>query len=142
MALRELAGTAARMNAGFWREVARAVTPEAGPRTPPAAPAPEAVDATEGGMLVPIDTWTRVLEQLANLHEAGQELAEARERAARAETEAAFLREQLAALRAIPRRRPRQPAAAPNRTVVTATRARAGVARVRTRVRDWLDPMP
>jgi hypothetical protein len=37
--------------------------------------------------------------QLGNLHKAGQELAEARERAARAETEATFLRERLAELR-------------------------------------------
>lgn len=41
-----------------------------------------------------------MLDQLGNLHEAGRELAEARERAARAETEAAFLRERLADLRA------------------------------------------
>jgi hypothetical protein len=41
-----------------------------------------------------------MLIQLGNLHQAGQELAEARERAARAETEATFLRERLAELRA------------------------------------------
>ncbi|MFQ5557411.1 MAG: hypothetical protein ACE5GB_07885, partial [Acidimicrobiales bacterium] len=34
-----------------------------------------------------------------NLHEAGQQLADARERAARAETEVTFLRERLAELR-------------------------------------------
>ena len=50
-------------------------------------------------MLVPLDAWTKVLNQLGNLHEAGQQLAEARERAAKAETEAAFLRERLAELR-------------------------------------------
>jgi hypothetical protein len=52
-----------------------------------------------GTMLVPIDAWDKMLLQLGNLHEAGQQLAEARERAARAETEASFLRERLAELR-------------------------------------------
>jgi len=50
-------------------------------------------------MLVPRDAWDRLLAQLGNLHEAGQQLAEARERAAKAETEAAFLRERLAEIR-------------------------------------------
>jgi hypothetical protein len=50
-------------------------------------------------MLVPIAAWDKMLMQLGNLHKAGQELAEARERAARAETEATFLRERLAELR-------------------------------------------
>lgn len=49
---------------------------------------------------VPRDQWSQVLAQLGNLHEAGQALAEARERAARAETEATFLREQLREARA------------------------------------------
>jgi hypothetical protein len=53
-----------------------------------------------GTMLVPIDAWDKMLIQLGNLHQAGQELAVARERAARAETEATFLRERLAELRA------------------------------------------
>jgi hypothetical protein len=52
-----------------------------------------------GTMLVPIDAWDKMLIQLGNLHQAGQQLAEARERAARAETEAAFLRERLSELR-------------------------------------------
>lgn len=56
--------------------------------------------APGGGMLVPRDAWDRLIGQLTNLHETGQQLAEARERAARAETEAAFLRERLAELRA------------------------------------------
>ena len=47
----------------------------------------------------PLDAWNRMLNQLGNLHEAGRDLAEARERAARAETEAAFLRERLADMR-------------------------------------------
>lgn len=57
-------------------------------------------EVPEGTMLVPLDAWNKVLNQLGNLHEAGQQLAEARERAAKAETEAAFLRERLAELRA------------------------------------------
>ena len=51
-------------------------------------------------MIVPIAAWDRMLMQLGNLHQAGQQLAEARERAAKAETEAKFLRERLAELRA------------------------------------------
>ena len=51
-------------------------------------------------MIVPIDAWNKMLNQLGNLHEAGQQLAEARERAAKAETEARFLRERLSELRA------------------------------------------
>jgi hypothetical protein len=49
-----------------------------------------------GTMIVPVDAWNKMLNQLGNLHEAGQQLAEARERAAKAETEAKFLRAQLA----------------------------------------------
>ncbi len=41
-----------------------------------------------GSMIIPVDAWNKMLTQLGNLHEAGQQLAEARERAARAETEA------------------------------------------------------
>ncbi|VAW02982.1 hypothetical protein MNBD_ACTINO01-917, partial [hydrothermal vent metagenome] len=44
--------------------------------------------------------WNKMLNQLGNLHEAGQQLAEARERAAKAETESRFLRERLAEIRA------------------------------------------
>lgn len=53
-----------------------------------------------GTMIVPIAAWDKMLLQLGNLHEAGQQLAEARERAAKAETEARFLRERLAEMRA------------------------------------------
>jgi hypothetical protein len=53
----------------------------------------------EGTMLVPLDAWNKMLNQLGNLHEAGQQLADARERAAKAETEARFLRERLRELR-------------------------------------------
>ena len=52
-----------------------------------------------GTLLVPLDAWQRVLDQLGNLHEAGQQLAEASARAARAETEAEFLRERVSDLR-------------------------------------------
>jgi hypothetical protein len=80
--------------------------------TPPVAPASspileeEAVTPPPGTMLVPIDAWDKILIQLGNLHEAGQQLAEARERAARAETEAAFLRERLAEVRVTPSQEP------------------------------------
>lgn len=60
----------------------------------------QSVIPPEGSMLVPLDAWNRMLNQLGNLHEAGQQLAEARERAAKAETEARFLKERLADLRA------------------------------------------
>ena len=49
----------------------------------------------EGSLLVPLDAWSTVLNQLGNLHEASQQMAEARERAAKAESEADFLREKL-----------------------------------------------
>lgn len=57
-------------------------------------------------MIVPVDAWNKMLNQLGNLHEAGQQLAEARERAAKAETEATFLRERLAEMREVTSRRP------------------------------------
>ena len=46
-------------------------------------------------LLVPLDAWNTVLNQLGNLHESSQLMAEARERAAKAEAEADFLRENL-----------------------------------------------
>ena len=46
-------------------------------------------------LLVPIQAWENVLKQLGNLHEANQLMAESRERAAKAEAEAEFLREKL-----------------------------------------------
>lgn len=48
---------------------------------------------------MPVDEWARILRQLGNLHDAGQQMAEARERAARAETESVFLKERLRDLR-------------------------------------------
>jgi len=68
------------------RHEAPSVTPEGRPPEP-------------GTMIVPVDAWNKMLNQLGNLHEAGQQLAEARERAAKAETEALFLRERLAEMR-------------------------------------------
>lgn len=59
----------------------------------------ERVDSGVETLVVPLSAWNRMIDQLGNLHEAGRELAEARERAARAETEAAFLRERLAEMR-------------------------------------------
>ena len=49
----------------------------------------------EESLLVPLDAWNTVLNQLGNLHQASQQMAEARERAAKAEAEAEFLREKL-----------------------------------------------
>jgi len=60
----------------------------------------EEVTAPGGTLIVPLDAWNKMLNQLGNLHEAGQQLAEARERAAKAETESTFLRERLAEMRA------------------------------------------
>ncbi len=62
---------------------------------------PASTGPTEDGsaMLVPRDAWDRLIDQLGNLHEAGLMLAEARERAVKAETETAFLRERLADMR-------------------------------------------
>ena len=56
-------------------------------------------DVPPGTTLVPLDAWNKMLLQLGNLHEAGQQLAEASARAAKAETEAEFLRERLAEMR-------------------------------------------
>ncbi len=70
-------------------------------------------------VILPLDSWQRLLNQLGNIHEAGQELAGARERAARAETEALFLRERLAELRSELERMRRIPGP-PTSTVPTA----------------------
>ena len=59
-------------------------------------PTEEVVENTGGdNLLVPIEAWENVLKQLGNLHEANQLMAESRERAAKAEAEAEFLREKL-----------------------------------------------
>ena len=70
---------------------------------PPAAPPPVPVAAppvASDSVLVPLDQWNRLLGQLGNIHEAGQQLAEARERMGRAETENVFLKERIRDLRA------------------------------------------
>lgn len=64
-------------------------------------------------MIVPVDAWNKMLSQLGNLHEAGQQLAAATERAAKAETEAMFLRERLAELRHEGSKQPAAPPVAP-----------------------------
>jgi len=109
----------ARNTAVIWKAVAEVVDPKPMPK---AAPEPvvetaenesevgeATIDIEAGQMLVPIDAWTRILEQVGHVHEAGQQVAEARERAARAETENGFLKEQLRDLKA--QRVPRRPAA-------------------------------
>ena len=53
------------------------------------------MDTDEENMMVPISAWKKVLDQLGNLHEADKLMAEARERAAKAEAESEFLREKL-----------------------------------------------
>ena len=59
-------------------------------------PTEDIVENTGGdNLLVPIQAWENVLKQLGNLHEANQLMAESRERAAKAEAEAEFLREKL-----------------------------------------------
>lgn len=76
-----------------------AVVETMGTEIPPTSVRQDQVSQPPGTVLVPIDAWDKMLLQLGNLHQAGQQLAEARERAARAETEADFLRERLAELR-------------------------------------------
>ena len=56
-------------------------------------------ETNEESLIVPLDAWNTVLNQLGNLHEASQLMAEARERAAKAEVEAEFLREKLKSTR-------------------------------------------
>lgn len=77
----------------------------------PAEPSPP----PPGTMIIPVDAWNKMLNQLGNLHEAGQQLAVAKERAAKAETEAKFLRERLAEIRQgeAPTSEPPPPPAAP-----------------------------
>ena len=46
-------------------------------------------------LMIPISAWEAVVSQLGNIHEASQDMAEARERAAKAEVENEFLREKI-----------------------------------------------
>jgi len=99
-------------------------------------------------MLVPLDTWTRILEQIGHVHESGQQLADARERAARAETENEFLRTQVADLKARKRATPKV-AAKPGPTAnesaepdsdSTRSPTSRTVKRARERASKWLSP--
>jgi DNA-binding transcriptional MerR regulator len=65
------------------------------------SPGPTRTGPSDDGsaMLVPRDAWDKLMDQLGNLHESGLQLAEARERAAKAETEVTFLRERLSEIR-------------------------------------------
>lgn len=86
-------------------EIRVALTEEDEAPSPPASQFPEdpaTLEVPPETMLVPVDAWNKMLAQLGNLHEAGQQLADARERAAKAETEATFLRERLSELRDTP----------------------------------------
>jgi hypothetical protein len=96
----DLDAVVARAN-DLGREISPTVPPPVGADVPPerapeAAPEPSTPETPPETMIVPIDAWNKMLNQLGNLHEAGQQLAEASERAAKAETESTFLREQLA----------------------------------------------
>lgn len=136
----------ARNSATIWKAVAQAVDP-------PATKAENADGATAepSQVMVPIDTWTRILEQVGNVHESGQQLADAKERAARAETENEFLKEQLRDLKSqkkAPRRpaAPVTPAAAPEPAPIdempSTPRARAveRLTRARKQASRWLNP--
>ena len=105
----------------------------------------------EGGrdvMIVPIDAWNKMLRQLGNLHEAGQQLAEARERAAKAETEVTFLRERLTDLRetstvaSTGARRDLGPEAAPDTAAEGPPQANDAADRPRAGPDDSADPRP
>lgn len=141
----------ARNTAGLWKAVADVVDPKP-PTTPAAddagATAEATIDIDAGQMLVPIDAWTRILEQVGHVHEAGQQVAEARERAARAETENEFLKEQLRDLKAQVRA-PRRPAAPAFETVAPAADTtevevvwprRERVRRAREAASRWIGP--
>ena len=76
----------------------RAGWPRTGPLPVPDGHAGSSTDQP-AVVLVPRDAWESVVAQLSQLHAMGLQLADARERAAKAEAEAASLREQLAARR-------------------------------------------
>ena len=86
---------APRHSVGHNQIAAPMPTPPASAQTAPPASSPVATDS----VLVPLDQWNRLLGQLGNIHEAGQQLAEARERMGRAETENVFLKERIRDLR-------------------------------------------
>ena len=59
----------------------------------------EEVVEDSGDFIIPISAWEAVVKQLGNIHEASQDMAEARERAAKAEAENNFLREKITNLK-------------------------------------------
>lgn len=149
-----MAGDMARTSSGVWKGIADAVDPSGRKPREAAAPAPAPTapplgpDDEAGTMVVPLDTWTRILDQLGNLHDAGQQLADARERAAKAETENEFLREQVRDLKqragrrrppAAPRNDPPALLSEPVSEPVTAAPERRST-RARRVVSRWLEP--
>jgi hypothetical protein len=176
MGLRGLAGEMARNTSGVWRGVADALDPDgrrssggapidltepdpeaesSGTSTdvPVAGPITGAGDSFQeqgGRMIVPLDTWTRILEQVGHVHEAGQQMADAKERAARAETENRFLHEQIKELKSQrrPTRRTTPKPATPRPTTRTAApppateppAAETLTTRARRRASNWLHP--
>ncbi len=176
MGLRGVASDLARASAGIWKGVADAIDPPRTARPEPSpsptgsaehrtdhdAPANDEIDdldlrdqaptgpQPDGTMLVPLDTWTRILEQIGNVHEAGQQLADARERAARAETENEFLRAQVADLKARRKSAPANPKPAPPGAEHSeppaieppddASAASRTIRRARARASRWLSP--
>ena len=149
MGLRGIAGQFAKASSGLWQGVAEAIDPPRGEPDVPTTVGPASAGAvTDGAMLVPLDTWTRILEQIGNIHEAGQQVADARERAARAETENEFLRSQIADLKAKNQTTPRaadraEPPSTQSAEIqpdgTRSTPART-VERARERASRWLSP--
>lgn len=153
MGLLGIAGQFAKTSSGIWQGVAEAIDPPRRPSEPTKDAEPvDTGPVPDGSMLVPLDTWTRILEQIGHVHEAGQQLADARERAARAETENEFLRSQVADLKAKKRSTSKadtKPKPALGEAAETAPEPEANssrsptartVQRARERASKWLSP--
>ena len=67
--------------------------------TPITNPVDEEVLSSSENMIIPLTAWEAIVNQLGNIHEASQNMAEARERAAKAEAENNFLREKIVNLK-------------------------------------------
>ena len=67
--------------------------------TPSTDPVDEEVLSSSENMIIPLTAWEAIVNQLGNIHEASQNMAEARERAAKAEAENNFLREKIVNLK-------------------------------------------
>ncbi len=67
--------------------------------TPNTDPVDEEVLSSSENMIIPLTAWEAIVNQLGNIHEASQNMAEARERAAKAEAENNFLREKIVNLK-------------------------------------------